>query len=247
MTGDHTHSVLSLQDVSVSYGRDRVVNNVTMNVSEKSVFGLVGLNGVGKTTLIKTILGLRDQDEGVILVGAQKNDTPDSKKLAAYLPERFTPPWFLSGEEFLAFSSSLYNKSHADDTIYEESEALALDPAVLKRRVQTYSKGMRQKLGILSIVLTEAPLMILDEPMSGLDPRARVLVKNTILRLRERGHTVFFSSHILADVKEICDNVGVMDNGRIIFQGTPEALCHQEGNDNIEQAFLHIIDRERAA
>lgn len=226
----------------MSYGRSAIVSNAGFDVAEGGVFGLIGLNGVGKTTLIKTILGLRRADTGVIRIRGQDNESLESKKLAAYLPERFDPPWFLTGMEFMVFSSSLYGVKHEEEKIYAESEALALDPAVLKRRVQTYSKGMRQKLGILATLLTGAPLLILDEPMSGLDPRARALVKNMLLKLRAEGRTVFFSSHILADMKEICDRVGVMDKGRIVFLGTPEELCRKGGNDNLEQAFLRIID-----
>jgi len=240
-------SILDVRNVHIAYGKREVVSGLSLAVAEGESFGLIGLNGVGKTTLIKTILGLREHAKGEISVRGKDRHHPDSKKLIAYLPERFDPPWFLSGMEFLRFSMKLYGVSKAQDEIFAHSSRLALDPAVLKNRVQTYSKGMRQKLGILATLLTGCPLLILDEPMSGLDPRARALVKDLLLEARAAGRTVFLSSHILADMNEICDRVGVINNGNIVFSGTPEGLRKEGGTENMERAFLNVIDRQQAA
>ena len=108
----------------------------------------------------------------------------------------------------------------------------------------SYSKGMKQKVGLLATLLTDAPVVVLDEPMSGLDPRARASVKDEIQTCKTKGRTVFLSSHVLADMDEICDRICVIDQGRICFLGTPEALKKQTKEDYLERAFLRIIDQE---
>lgn len=238
---------LSVRGVSVSYGRRRVIDGMDLSVGQGETFGLIGLNGVGKTTLIKTVLGLREPDAGEIAVFGMARADISAKKKIAYLPERFEPPSFLTGMEFLRFSMRLYGIVADKDKIGRESAGLMLDPAVLKNRVQTYSKGMRQKLGLISVFLSGCPLLILDEPMSGLDPRARALVKDALARVHKEGRTVFLSSHILSDMSEICDRVGVLNRGGMVFTGTPEGLCGRGGSDNIERAFLSIIDDKKAA
>jgi ABC-2 type transport system ATP-binding protein len=230
--------MISIHDLSVSYAKARVLKGIDLEVKAGEIFGLIGLNGAGKTTLIKTILGLRPPNEGQI-----SYDSGDRKEIA-YLPERFEPPAFLSGEEFIRFSASLYKKKLDSAAMVSAAEALELDPAALKRRVHTLSKGMRQKLGLIATDLTGCHFLILDEPMSGLDPRARVSVKNSIARLRKAGRTVFLSSHILADLKEICDRVAVLDQGVIKFDGPPQDLCKSCATDSLERAFLQIIEKK---
>jgi len=239
---------LSIRAVSVSYGRRKtVINGLDMDVVAGETFGLIGLNGVGKTTLIKTVLGLRKPDSGDIKVFGLERTSAPSKKKIAYLPERFDPPSFLKGQEFLRFATKLHGTAVSRDKMMSGAEDLMLDPDALKNRVQTYSKGMRQKLGLLSIFLTDCPLLILDEPMSGLDPRARTLVKDALARMRAEGRSVFLSSHILSDMSEICDRVGVLSGGVMAFTGKPGALCDAGGDANIERAFLKVIDNKKAA
>lgn len=238
---------ISLRDVVISYGRAPVIAGLSLDVPEGQSFGLIGLNGVGKTTLIKTMLGLRTTDGGAVAIGGKDRLAPKDKKYFSYLPERFDPPWFLRGEEFLKFSAQLYGAGYDRAAAEALARDLALDPAVLRNRVQTYSKGMRQKLGFLSVLLTRSPLLILDEPMSGLDPEARALVKDALRAVRAEGRTIFFSSHILADMNEICDRVGVLHGGKLMYEGAPAGLLEQGGDANIEKAFLNLIGRKRAA
>lgn len=241
-------STLNIDKVCVSYDTvNDVISDISIQTMPGEFFGLIGLNGAGKTTLIKSILGLRSQREGEISIFGKPCTDSESKQNLAYLPERFDPPWFLTGIEFLRFSLKLYNQKADDALFYEYAEKLALDQKALKRRVQTYSKGMRQKLGLLGTVLTGCKLLILDEPMSGLDPRARTLVKDMLMDLKKEGRTIFLSSHILADMDEICDNVAVLHDGRIQFTGKPADLKKQTKSDNLERAFLHFIEKPRAA
>lgn len=244
-TGD-VASVLSIHGVSVSYGAAPVISDITFDVKRGETFGLIGLNGAGKTTLIKTILGLRGQQKGDISIFDQSISAQSSKKELAYLPEKFEPPWFLTGMEFLKFSLKLYNQPFDSKVMIAAAEKLALDSAALNRRVQTYSKGMRQKLGLLGTVLTNCSFFILDEPMSGLDPLARTLVKDMLAGMKDKKRAIFLSSHILADMDEMCDRVAVLHGGKIRFVGTPAALRKQTSAQNLERAFLHFIVDEKA-
>jgi len=192
-------------------------------------------------------LGLRTQNCGQIEIFGQSVERQDVKRRLAFLPERFEPPWFLTGLEFLKFSARLYGVDLEDEQCIKFSERIALDPDALKRRVHTYSKGMRQKLGLLGTILTGCDLLILDEPMSGLDPVARALVKRLLLETKARGCTIFLSSHILADMDEICDRVAIMHERSIKFTGTPDKFKALSNDLSLEQAFLHFIEHKSAA
>jgi ABC-2 type transport system ATP-binding protein len=242
-----TDSPLSIQNVSVSYGAAPVIRGITFDVKPGEIYGLMGLNGAGKTTLIKAVLGLRGHQEGNITIFGKDRTHADSKSQLAYLPERFDPPWFLSGIEFLKFSLSLYRQPFDKEEIIRAAGKLALEEAAIYRRVQTYSKGMRQKLGLLGTILTNCPLLILDEPMSGLDPRARALVKEMLLEAKSRGRTIFLSSHILADMDEICSRVAVLHDSEIRFVGTPAELKKKTSATHLERAFLEFIEKKQAA
>lgn len=234
--------ILSIQNVNIAYGKNPVVKEVSFSVRQGETFGLIGLNGVGKTSLIKAVLGLRPVNSGSIKINGYNPDTKDARASLAYLPERFDPPWFLSGRAFIKFSLNLYKRAFENESIIQFAKRLELDPAALGRRVQTYSKGMRQKLGLMGTVLTNANLLILDEPMSGLDPLARVRVKDVLQECRTSGKTVFLTSHVLVDMDEICDRVAVMHQGQIQFIGTPEELRKKTGAENLERAFLQLIE-----
>ena len=231
----------------MGYGGAPVISNINLEIRAGEFFGLIGLNGQGKTTLIKSILDLKKPEQGSISLFGHSPDNIQAKKSLAYLPERFEPPWFLTGMEFLKFSAKIYKFPFNEAEMIAQAEKLALDPAALKRRVQTYSKGMRQKLGLLSTILTGSRLLVLDEPMSGLDPQARARVKDMLAERKSLNQAVFFSSHILADMDEICDRVAVLHDGAIRFVGPPADLKKQTGSENLERAFLHFIEKKLAA
>lgn len=240
-------SVLSIENVDIFYKKFQALDGVSFTVEPGETFGLIGLNGAGKTTLIKSILDLRDVDSGQIALDGSTEHTQQVREKLAYLPERFNPPSFLKGIEFLRFSLRLYNTSLSDDEFIKAAEQVALDPDFLFKSVNTYSKGMRQKLGLLGTILTGCKLLILDEPMSGLDPRARAFVKDMLQTVKGEGRTVFLSSHILSDMAEICDRVAVLHNKSIIFLGTPEDMMGKAGHKDLERAFLKLIEQPKAA
>lgn len=234
---------ISIDGVAADYGHGKVISNISFDVRPGETFGLIGLNGAGKTTLIKIILGLMPPAEGSAKVfGKETQDTASKKKLA-YLPEKFEPPFFLSGLEFVKLSLDMYQKPYVEEAVQQAADRVSLIRASLKRRVNTYSKGMRQKIGLMGTWLTECPLLILDEPMSGLDPRARVLVKEEIKSCRQKGMAVFLSSHILADMDEICDRVGIIHDGQLMFLGTPAELKEKTQQEYLERAFLKVIEK----
>lgn len=235
-------TAIAIKNVSADYGQGPVIENISFDVRRGETFGLMGLNGAGKTTLIKIMLGLLEASAGEVEVFDNKTLDPKTKEKIAYLPEKFEPPAFLTGLEFVRFSLELYKRPFNADAVMEAADRVSLSRAAVKRRVNTYSKGMRQKTGLMGTWLTECPLLILDEPMSGLDPRARALVKDEIIACRNRGMTIFLSSHILSDMDEICDRVAVMHDGEIRFTGTPAELREQTGQEYLERAFLKSIE-----
>jgi ABC-2 type transport system ATP-binding protein len=235
-------AAIRIDGVAADYGHGSVIKDVTFDVRAGETFGLIGLNGVGKTTLIKIILGLMAPSAGSAQLFGHAPGEPESRGLIAYLPEKFEPPVFLSGMEFIKFSMDLYGRSFDADAVLAAADRVALSREALKRRVNTYSKGMRQKTGLMGTWLTQCPLLVLDEPMSGLDPRARALVKDEIAACRKAGMTVFLSSHILADMDEICDRVGVIHDAGLKFLGTPAELKEKTQKDNLERAFLKVIE-----
>lgn len=247
MSAENSEKALSIEGVHVLYDSVKAVDDINLTVNKGEFFGLIGLNGAGKTTLIKTILDLRKQDEGDIKIFGKDVDDKRVKDRLAFLPERFEPSWFLSGMEFLKFSASLYNHPLSEEECIAGAKRVELDPDALKRRVHTYSKGMRQKLGLLGTILTGCDLLILDEPMSGLDPIARAHVKQLLLETRERGVTIFLSSHILADMDEICDRVAVLYDKKILFVGAPSEFKAQNNSETLERAFLQFIEQRLAA
>lgn len=234
--------LVKIDHVDVFYGKEQALFDISLEIPAGVCFGLIGLNGAGKTTLIKTLLGLRDPQRGSITLFDALPGDHKVKHRIAYLPEKFEPPSFLTGLEFLRFSLSLYKKELSLEKAHAWATMFGLDTNALTRRVTTYSKGMRQKIGLMATMLTDVDILILDEPMSGLDPRARAQVKDAIAAYQQAGKTVLICSHILADLDELCAAIGVIHNGHLVFNGTPQAMKTQTNKDNLERAFLAVID-----
>lgn len=238
---------IEITGIGKKYEENFVLRNVSLRLSPGEVFGLIGLNGAGKTTLIKILLNLISATEGqAFLYGIPVTD-PASRKALSYLPEKFQPSRYLEGYEFLELSLAYYGRKLKRADAANWAERLDLDPGVLSRRVGTYSKGMGQKLGLAAAFLIDTPLLVLDEPMSGLDPRARIKLKNALLEARKAGKTVFFSSHILSDIDEICDRIGIIHEGAHLFTGTPREFKARHGETSLERAFLSQISPEKDA
>jgi ABC-2 type transport system ATP-binding protein len=223
------------------YGRVAALSGVSLEVAAGEAFGLVGANGAGKTTLIRCMLDLAAGDAGSVAVFGVPARRPQARRRLAYVPERFVPPHYLRGGEFMSSLARLAGAGYDAARARKLAAELELDPAALERPVRQLSKGTTQKLGLAAALLLERDLYVLDEPMSGLDPAARVAVKSALRRLAGEGRTLFFTSHVLADVEELCSSIAVLEQGRLRFRGTPAALCERYAEPRLEQAFMRCI------
>lgn len=233
---------LRLHHVHKSYAEHKVLQDVSLTLMPREIFGLIGLNGAGKTTLIKVVLDLIHAEEGEAEIFAIPSTRLQSRAQLSYLPEKFQPSRYLCGMEYLDIALSYYGKTLDTALARQYAERLDLNPSVLDARVGSYSKGMGQKLGLLGAFMIDAPFLILDEPMSGLDPKARIRLKEILLETKSKGTTIFFSSHILSDIDEICDRVGVIHDGRLGFIGTPAEFKKEYQEMSLEQTFLRSIE-----
>jgi ABC-2 type transport system ATP-binding protein len=220
------------------------LDGVDLDIARGEAFGLVGANGAGKTTLIRCLLDLAAPDAGALELFGIPARSPAARAPLAYLPERFVPPHYLRGAEFLEAMLGLMGKRYRPQAAAALCAELDLEPLALERPVRALSKGMTQKLGLAACFLAERELYVLDEPMSGLDPVARVAVKSVLRRLAGEGRTLLFTSHVLADVEELCSSIAVLHRGRLRFRGAPAALCARYGEAGLERAFMKCIRDE---
>ena len=186
--------ILKINNVSKSFNKKEVLNNISFSVKKGEIFGLIGINGIGKTTLIKIMLDLLKADTGDIELFGINSEIKNARKKVSYLPEKFQPSIYLKGIEFISFALGYFKKKVMNNQVLELAKKLDLEHVMLNKKVTKYSKGMAQKLGLISMFLSEAPLLILDEPMSGLDPHVRIRLKDELKQYAKDGNTVFFSS-----------------------------------------------------
>ncbi len=235
-------AVLNIKDLHKSFRQQQVLKGINLSLNAGEALGLVGINGAGKTTLIKSVLDFCDINAGEItLFGLSHRQTSSRQKLA-FLPERFLPPYYLTGEMFLRYFVELQGAQYSREQAIELAESFGMLEEVLDKSTSQLSKGMAQKLGLMATLMADKELLILDEPMSGLDPRARALFKRQLKTMKERGKTLFFSTHLLADVDAICDRMAILDDGVLSFIGTPEECRQQFDAEDLEDAYLRCIE-----
>ncbi len=238
--------ILKTENLCVGYPKTDVLTAVDLCLMRGETVGLIGLNGAGKTTLIKTLLGLRKKKSGGFSMDVDHGEgAGEYSNGLAYLPEKFEPPAFLTGYEFIDFSLKVYGRKVDRDAVRLAVHDMAFDMKFLDQRVSSYSKGMRQKIGLLATVMTGCSLMILDEPMSGLDPFSRSLVKDLIKAEKEKGASFLISSHVLSDMEEICDKIAIIDGGGVYFFGLAEDFVKSSGADSLERAFMNLVLHNR--
>ena len=241
-TGTTSPPALAFDRVGKSFGRHIALENITLEVSAGELFGLVGVNGAGKTTLLKCLLDFAAADAGTISIFGQPHRHTAARATLAFLPERFLPPYYLTGEDFLRYMQRLHDAPFSIAAAHATFAQLDLDVRALRLPVRSFSKGMTQKLGIAACLLSGKQLYILDEPTSGLDPKARALLKRRLLELRAQRRTLFLTSHLLADVEQLCDRMAILHAGTIRYVGTPAELLAEYGATNMEAAFLACIE-----
>ena len=234
-------AALHFNNVTKRYPRQLALSNLTLSVHAGEFFGLVGVNGAGKTTLIKSLLDFCDIDSGSVEIFGVDHHQAQARARLAYLPERFLPPYYLTGRDFLQFMARLHRVVVDEARMVHMLATLDLDVSALAKSVRDYSKGMAQKLGLAACFLSGKDLLVLDEPMSGLDPKARALLKAYLQQLKAQGKTLFFSTHMLHDVEALCDRIAILHGGNVRFVGSPHACCVEFGAENLEQAYLNCI------
>lgn len=232
-------NVIEISNLTKSYARHQILDQINITIPQGTFVGLVGANGAGKTTLIKCILDFCSIDSGNIqLFGIGHKQTTSRSKLT-YLPEKFTPPYYLTGAEFLRYMAELHDMKYNDSEAKVMLKVLDLDESALKKPVRQYSKGMGQKLGLMACFMSNKELMLFDEPMSGLDPGARALLKQYLMRLKIKGNTtLFYSTHLLEDIQFLCDQVIILHESRVCFSGTIAECYSTYNTDDLEVAYL---------
>ena len=242
MTSISSASAIRFDGISKRYGSQSVIENLSLELAEGELFGLIGVNGAGKTTCIKCLLDFCELSSGRIEIFGTTHLDNQARARLAYLPERFLPPYYLTGRDFLKYMTRLHGLDFDTDRAEAMAERLDLDVAALDKPVRQYSKGMAQKLGLTACFLSGKDLFVLDEPTSGLDPKARILVKRHLLELKRAGATILVSTHMLADAEQLCDRMGVLHGGELRFIGSPTECCAAFGVEHLEDAYLKLID-----
>ena len=220
------------------YGAALALEDITLTVCRGEIFGLLGLNGAGKSSLLNAIMMLAVPRAGAVRLFGEPHHLASARSRVAYLPERFRPPGDLSGYDFVRLTLTFHGRRAKRAQVAALAEQLELEPGALRRPIRHYAKGMAQKLGVLAMLLTDLPLLVLDEPMSGLDPKARLLVKRHLAAYRARGRTILYSSQIPADHDQLCDRIAILDRGRLGYVGAPSQLQARHRAPTLESAFL---------
>ncbi|SPE22982.1 ABC transporter family protein [Burkholderiales bacterium] len=245
--------------VAKRYRGRPVLRDISFEVPARSSTAIVGLNGVGKSTLLRCLLDFARPDAGQILIDGHDHADLHARAALAWLPERFVPPGHLTGRESLHWLAGLRGSELQEAALAQAAEGLGLERSALDRRVGELSKGMTQKLGLISVSLSQCPIWVLDEPMSGLDPQARRDVVALLEAARRRGRTLLFTSHGLRDLPALCDRLIVLHEGSVCFSGTPHELQARypqaptgllQAAPDLEAAFLaciHEQDEQAAA
>ena len=234
-------NAIVINGLEKSFTGQKVLRDINITINAGEYVGLIGENGAGKTTLIKCLLDFCSIDAGAISIFGADHRLKDARNNLTYLPEKFVPPYYLTGENFSRYMADLNGVNYDANAVSKILKILDLDESALIKPVRQYSKGMGQKLGLAACMLSGKDLMVFDEPMSGLDPKARALLKRHLLELKQQGKTLFYSSHLLEDVAALCDRVIILHDGNVCFSGTTQECCGKYQADNFEAAYLKCV------
>lgn len=234
---------ISIQDLYMSYGSKQVLNGINLEVPMGKIIGYIGPNGAGKSTTVKILLGLINSYKGTVKVMGEdiSNGSIEYKRKLGYVPETAEIFDNLTAREYITFLGQMYGMS------YEETDKKALKlmelfgiEQVYDSRITSYSKGMKQKVLIISSLIHNPDILFFDEPLSGLDANSVMVFKEIMSHLAEQGKTIFYSSHIMEVVEKISDRIILINNGSIVADGTFSQLKEQSHEGNLENIFNQL-------
>ena len=232
--------MLHINHLTKTYGEKKAVDDLSLHIRPGEIYGFIGHNGAGKTTTIKSVCGILKFDSGEIQIdGTSIRENPLAcKQKLAYIPDNPDLYDFMSGIQFLNFVADIFGVSAQDrrSRIARYADAFGLTED-LAQPISAYSHGMKQKLAVISALIHEPKLMILDEPFVGLDPKASHTLKEIMRDLCSRGGAIFFSTHVLEVAEKLCDKIAIIQGGRLIRSGTMEEV---KGDDSLEEVFLEL-------
>lgn len=235
--------MLQIKNLTKQYKGGKVaVSNLSLDIQAGDIYGFIGHNGAGKTTTIKAVVGIIDFDEGEIRIDGEsiRNNPINCKKKIAYIPDNPDLYEHLTGIQYLNFVGDIFEVSARDreDKIRKYANDFEIT-SVLGDLISSYSHGMKQKLAIISALIHEPKLLILDEPFVGLDPKAAIILKNIMRRLCEQGSAIFFSTHVLDVAEKLCNKIAIIKNGKLIASGKTEELTKGQ---SLEDVFMEVVD-----
>ena len=237
--------MLEIKNYTKIYGEGKkAADDVTLTVESGDIYGFIGHNGAGKSTTIRAVVGVLDFTEGEIYIDGHsvKTEPMECKKVTAYIPDNPDIYENLTGIQYLNFISDVFDISAADRKarikkyadMFEITEALG-------DQISSYSHGMKQKVAIISALIHEPKLLVLDEPFVGLDPKATYILKEIMKEMCAKGTAVFFSTHVLDVAEKLCNKVAIIKQGKIIASGTMEELTNGQ---SLEEVFLEVVDEK---
>ncbi|MDD2503118.1 MAG: ABC transporter ATP-binding protein [Clostridia bacterium] len=240
--------MIKLNGLRKIYGNTvKAVDNLNLVIPDGEIFGFLGPNGAGKTTTIKLIAGILNASSGSIQVNGLdiEKDALAAKKQIGFVPDNPNMFLRLKGMEYLNFMADMYDVSAEERKSRIENLAQRFDMRdVLLDRIQSYSHGMRQKIVIMGVLVHNPSVWVLDEPMTGLDPRSSFQLKEMMREHADSGNTVFFSTHVLDVAEKVCDRVAIINKGKLAFCGTLEEMKeHFKQNTSLENMFLELTEK----
>lgn len=234
--------MLSIKNLTKTYkGGKKAVSNLNIEVESGDIYGFIGHNGAGKTTTIKAVVGIIDFEEGEIHINgiSVKDDPLACKSCIAYIPDNPDLYEYLTGIQYLNFIADIFqiSKSDREKRIKTYADAFEITSS-LGDLISSYSHGMKQKLAIISALIHEPKLMILDEPFVGLDPKAALTLKNMMHDMCRKGNAIFFSTHVLDVAEKLCNKIAIIKNGELIASGDIQSLTKGE---SLESVFMEVV------
>ena len=232
--------MLRIEHLTKKYGEKKAVDDLSLHIEKGEIYGFIGHNGAGKTTTIKSVVGILDFDEGEIFIDGKsvKKDSLECKRVIAYIPDNPDLYEFMTGLQYLNFISDIFGVEEKDrkERIEKYSTAFEIKED-LASPISSYSHGMKQKLAIISALVHDPKLIIMDEPFVGLDPIASHLLKDIMREKCNEGGAIFFSTHVLEVAEKLCDKIAIIKGGKLIKSGTMEEV---KGDSSLESVFLEL-------